>query len=140
MKPAVTKASVTKPSVTKPRLERLSGECRNLSLRRHTHGHLGHIAQAGQLREQVGEPGGNRCDSRPLIDPPEGIGMNRANPVLPVVRKKFGLVGSHVHINWTIPFTPFTRQAKVQSFLYVLIVPPVTDDVAMQHFPKQMRS
>src|SRR5579872_224364 len=66
--------------------------------------------------------------------------MNRPDSVLPVMRKEFGLVGRHVHIDWTIPLAAFARQAKVQSFFHVLIAPSITNDIAMQHFPKQVRA
>jgi len=91
----------------------LGSECRNLSLRRNPHHDLGHIAQGGQLRKQIGEAGRNRCEPGAFIDPPKSIGVNRPNPAFPIKRKKFRLVRSHVRIDWTIPFATFARQTKV---------------------------
>src|SRR6185312_1667830 len=66
--------------------------------------------------------------------------MARAQTTFPIMRQEFRLVGRHIDVDRTIALTPLAGETQVQRFLYVVIAPPVGDDVAVQHLPKVMRA
>src|SRR5258707_10306300 len=56
------------------------------------------------------------------------------------MREKLRLIGRDVDVRWAFGFACFTRQAEIERFLDVLIVPAITQHFALQQFKQHMRA
>src|SRR6476646_9229716 len=64
--------------------------------------------------------------------------MAWTHAAVPVVRKKFGLVGRHIDVHRAIAFAAFASQAEVKRFFDVFVAPAFSDDAAVQHLPEMV--
>ena len=61
--------------------------------------------------------------------------MARPRTALVIVRKKLRSVSGDVYVNRALTLAAFARQAQVERFLYMFILPASAQRIALQHFP-----
>jgi len=94
---------------------------------------LGQRPQAGQGDGEVGQARGVGGESGPAVDHADGVGSPGAPVALVVVREELGLVRGHVHVDRAVGLAALAGEAQVEGVLHPLVLPPVADDLALEH-------
>ena len=94
----------------------------------------------GALLKKLRQPRNVGPQLRPAVDHAEGISMQRTPLVFIIMGQKFRLVRGHIHVGRAFRLARLARQAQVQRFLDVLVLPAVAHDFALQHFKEHVRA
>ena len=122
-----------------PLLQRHRGEGRQVALLVEATDPLDQPGQARGLGHGVGDLGDAGRDPRGLVDEPEGVGVPGppAAHALEVLVEELGLVRRHVDVDRAVVGAALAGQAQVQRVVDLPRLPPVGDDVALQHLEQQ---
>ena len=90
------------------------------------------------MRDKVHQSGRKGCESCPVVDESEGIGLARSESSLVVMRQEFGFVGGHVDVYRAVAFAAFAGETEIERFLHLFALPTVANDFALHHLEEQV--